>query len=335
MINYKQILADLSSIAYHHMQINSFGFGTLDQCTMDIRTKQEPKYSRMYVVPGTTNFTTGQISYNFSIIFMDKVEEDLSDLEDVMSDQLEIAKDIWTVFYQSYTAQYGNFSFEIVGDWNSQLVPFTERFETVLAGWTLNITLVTPFDYTECGLPIALGFYTHRDESYASYKVILNDLKSFADLHYQVNSFGFGPLEQITVDRVTKQEPLYTRMYVVPEVTSLLENEVQITFNIIVLDRIEEDLSNQEYVLSDTLEIIKDLFSLIYLSDYEVDEEATVEPFIERFETLLGGWTMTVNITQKFDYNRCDLPMRPFTVGLTWSQVAELWNTIDRDWKNV
>jgi hypothetical protein len=173
----------------------------------------------MYVLPGTTNFTTGQISYNFSIIFMDRVEDDLSDLEDVMSDQLEIAKDIWTVFYQSYTAQYGNFSFEIVGDWNSQLVPFTERFETVLAGWTLNITLVTPFDYTECGLPIALGYYLHTDESYASYKVILDDLKKFADLHYQVNSFGFGPLEQITVDRVTKNKP----------VQSIIERQIQVS----------------------------------------------------------------------------------------------------------
>lgn len=317
------------------MQINSFGFGTLDQCTMDIETKKEPKYTRMYVVPDPVIFNQNHIHYKFAIIIMDQVDDDLSNLDDVMSDTLEIAKDIWTVFWQSYTAKFGNFSWELVGDWAPDVQPFTERFETTLAGWTLHISLSAPFDYTECGLPIEFGYGFPQDQSFESYRVIMQDFKRFADLHFQVNSYGYGPLEQITVDRYTKQEPKYTRLYIVPGATKFNESHMHISFQIIVLDKIEEDLSNQEDVLSDTLEIQKDLFSKMYLSEYEADWDPTLEPFIERFESLLGGWIMNVSITQKYDFNRCVLPIRPFTPGLTWIEVAELWKDIDRDWDAV
>lgn len=334
-INYKQILADLSSIAYHHMQINSFGFGTLDQCTDDIKTKKEPVYTRMYVVPEPVIFNENQIRYKFAIIIMDQVDDDMSNLDDVLSDTMEITKDVWTVFYQSYTAQYGNFSWEIVGDWNPDIHPFTERFETTLAGWTMHIELSTAFDYTICGLPIEFGYGFPQDQSFESYRVIQQDFKRFAELHYQVNSYGFGPLEQITVDRLTKKAPEYTRMYIVPERTEFNVSHMHISYQIIVCDVIEDDLSNQEDVLSDTLEIMKDLFSEMYLSEYEADWNPTLEPFIERFESLLGGWVMNVSITQKFDFNRCVLPMRPFTEGLTWAEVAELWKNVNIKWKKV
>jgi hypothetical protein len=59
-----------------------------------------------------------------------------------------------------------------------------------------------------------------------------------------------------------------------------------------------------------------------------------VEPFLERFETILAGWTLNLTITQPFDYNRCELPELPFTHS-TWAELAELWNTISQDWENV
>jgi hypothetical protein len=74
---------------------------------------------------------------------------------------------------------------------------------------------------------------------------------------------------------------------------------------------------------------------VLYLSEYETEWGATVEPFLERFETILCGWSMNITLTQPFDYNRCVLPEAPFTVGKKWFELAELWNNIDRDWKNV
>jgi hypothetical protein len=44
---------------------------------------------------------------------------------------------------------------------------------------------------------------------------------------------------------------------------------------------------------------------------------------------------MNIQLTQPFDYNRCILPERPFTPGKKWFELAELWNEISKDWKNV
>ena len=334
MLNYKQILTFFSSIAYHNPQIKSFGFGDLTQCTNDITTKKEPQYQRMYVVPSQVTLNQNEIHYNFNVIFMDKVEDDLSNLEDVMSDTMETAKDIWTIFYQSYTAAQGDFSWIIQAEWEPNLVPFQERFETVLGGWTLQISMVAPFDYNSCVVPDTFSF--PQDESFSSYYQIISDWRSFANGHAQIRSFGFGDYTQLTNDITTKKEPLYPRLYFVPDNTRLSPNHMHVTWKVICADRIEDDLSNQQDVLSDTLEIMKDLFSYAYLSDYDADWGSTLEPWLEETETILGGWTMTFSIQQKFDYNRCVLPELPFVIdNYTWEELNELWKNVSTTWKDT
>jgi hypothetical protein len=100
-------------------------------------------------------------------------------------------------------------------------------------------------------------------------------------------------------------------------------------------DKLDDDLSNLQDVLSDNLEIIKDFFARTYLSDYEADWNASVEPFVERTESILGGWTLTISITQKSDYNRCVLPVLPFGAGITWEELAKLWKDVDEHWADV
>jgi hypothetical protein len=334
-INYKQILTYFSSIAYHHEQIRSFGFGDLTQCTNDIQTKKEPQYPRMYVVPDTVELNQNHIHFNYNVIVMDIIEDDLSNLEEVMSDNLAIVQDIWTVFWQSYNANNGNFSNIIVGDWSPNVQPFQERFQTILGGWTLQIKMSAPFDYNSCDLPISDNYKFPQDESFSAYKQILDDFKDFAYYHKQINSYGFGEYEQLTNDVVTKKEPEYPRLYFVPNTTRFEENHMHIHYQVIVCDKIEEDLSNQAEVMSDMLEICKDLFSLAYLSDYNAEFNATLEPWLERTESVIGGWTFPLNIQQKFDFNRCVLPILPFDTGLTWAQVTQLWKDVNKEWRNV
>lgn len=334
MLNYKQLVSYFGEIAYHHEQINSFGVGDFEQLTNDVITKQEPKYTRMYVIPENVEFNQNHIHYNFSIIIMDKVEEDLSNLEEVMSDTLEICSDIWTIFWQSYTAQQGDFSKIVVGDWGPEVKPFTERFETILGGWTLHLKMSAPFDYNSCNLPME-PFSFPQDESYSSYKQILDDWKQFSENHKQLRSYGFGDGSQLTNDRYTKKEPEYPRIYFIPNTTRLNENHYHITWDVIVCDKIEEDQSNQIEVLSDCLEICKDFYSKAYLSDYDVEWNAILNPWLEETESTLAGWSFNISVQQKFDYNRCVLPTTNFSPSLTWDEVNELWRKVKEQWDNV
>lgn len=336
MVNYYQIIQDLSGIAYHHPQINSFGYGDITQLTMDIETKQEPVYTKMYVVPGSVILKQNRLNYNFNIIVVDQINADLSNQEEVMSDTLETLKDVWTILYQSYTATFGGFSIDYEPLKAPPCSPFLERFETLLGGWNLSIVIEQPFDYNSCVLPDADNVFPYNDQSYSSYYQIIQDFKKFADEHYQINSFGFGDITQLTMDIDTKQEPVYPKMYFIPSTSIFDSNHMHITWQIVMLDQLNADLSNQREVMSDMLEICKDLFARAYLSDYEADWDAVCEPWLEQTETVLAGWTLTMSITQPFDYNRCVLPELPFVVqNKKWYELAELWNTISTAWKNI
>ncbi len=333
MTNYKQILQDLKGIAFYHPQINSFGIGDITQITQDIETKQEPRYTKMYVVPGTVTLNQNVLSYQLSIIILDKIEDDYSNQRDVMSDTLEIAKDIFTILYQSYTSQYGDFTLYYEPEWGPNVTPFLERYETILGGWTLNVTINQPFDYNNCVLPFS-GLSLPTSVNVVNYKQIIEDLEDIANTHEQVNSFGYGDLTQLTMDVQTKQEPEYTRLYVLPADTILDENQLTLNFTIIVADKLEDDYSNQRDVLSDTLEIIKDVYTVLYLSEYETEWGASVEPFLERFESVLAGWTMNITLTQPFDYNRCVLPEIDFT-ATKWSELAQLWDEVNKKYNKI
>jgi hypothetical protein len=253
-----------------------------------------------------------------------------------MSDTLEIAKDIFTIIYQSYTAEYGDFSLYYTPEWGPNVTPFLERFETILGGWTMDITLEQPFDYNNCILPITSGFTLPNSVNLVNYKQIIEDLEDFANNHEQINSYGYGDLTQLTMDIETEQEPKYTRMYVIPGDVVLEQNELVTNFQIIVVDQLNSDYSNQRDVLNDTLEITKDIMTTLYLSEYETIWPASVDPILENYETILCGWIMNVQLTQPFDYNRCDLPERPFIpIGKRWSELAELWKNVNESWKNV
>jgi len=246
---------------------------------------------------------------------------------------LEIAKDIFTILYQSYTSQYGDFTLYYEPEWGPNVTPFLERYETILGGWTLNVTINQPFDYNNCVLPFS-GLSLPTSVNVVNYKQIIEDLEDIANTHEQVNSFGYGDLTQLTMDVQTKQEPEYTRLYVLPADTILDENQLTLNFTIIVADKLEDDYSNQRDVLSDTLEIIKDVYTVLYLSEYETEWGASVEPFLERFESVLAGWTMNITLTQPFDYNRCVLPEIDFT-ATKWSELAELWDEVNKKYNKI
>lgn len=334
-INYKQLLTYFSAIAYHHPQINSYGFGDLAQCTNDIITKQEPKYTRMYVVPGDVKLNENHIHYRLSIIIMDRVDDDQSNQSEVMSDTLATVMDVWTILLQSFTAEQGDFSWIITVDEDPDVIPFLERFETILGGWTLNLSFQVAFDYNSCTPPVIDNFQFPEDEEFKSYEYVLNEFKKFGTLHEQINSYGFGDIEQLTNDIITKQEPKYPRMYVLPDSTHFQVGHIHLGWKVFFVDKLNNDLSNQQDVLSDQLEIVKDFFAKLYLSDFEAGWEATVSPYYEKTETILSGWIIDFHFIQKFDYNRCVLPETSFVANLTWEQVAELWRQVDRHWDNV
>jgi hypothetical protein len=93
-------------------------------------------------------------------------------------------------------------------------------------------------------------------------------------------------------------------------------------FNVIILDIIERDLSNQTDVLSDTNQILDDVISQFRLSvtnslgnfnkQYYLQTPVTCNPFIEKYTDLCGGWSGLLNIEVIIPLNRCDAAFGSF-----------------------
>lgn len=333
-IIYKQIINDISGICFSHSQINSFGFGDISQITNDIETKKEPKYKRVYVIPGNVQLLENRVQTQLNIIVMDILNSDLSNQENVMSDTLEVARDIYTVLHNSYEQQFGYYSIDYQPQFNANIVPFLERFDTILGGWTLQLTIEHIFNYDVCVLPFGNDLYVPNDPKDSSYMIMLNFFRSIGESHPQINSYQFGDIPQITNDILNNDEPDYTRFYVNPGNTILNNNEVQYQFNLYVLDKLNVDLSNRRDVMSDTLEIMKDIFVMTYRSEYEALFTPTIEPLIDNFDGVLAGWKMTITISIPFNYNRCVIPVINLD-GITWGQLDKEWNEVNNNWDNV
>lgn len=336
--NYKSILADFGLICYNHKQIKSFAFGDMSNVTTQItgflNQHLEPEYIRVYIVPGPVTLEQSQIRYNFSFIFMDRLEEDLSNQIDVLSDTLEVAKDFYSILLNNYQVEFGSFTEYYDPEWGSTSTPFLERFETVLAGHTLSLDIIQPFEY-KCDLPLDSVTLPDEEEIYnVNYKQIVMDILGVGNSHQQLNSVGFGDIHQLTNDIVNHIEPNYARMYVVPDETIFNENEIQYNFNIIISDRLEEDLSNQRDVLNDTLEICKDIAITFHNSEYYTEYNVIIDPFLEEYDTVLAGWTMKLRLNCPYRYDRCESPLYSFERKV-WSLIDELWNKISKFWNNL
>jgi hypothetical protein len=155
-LNLKNIVADFQLLADRHKQINSFGFGDTDEFTyqVDRRDKevnpsdQAPYYPYFYVVPSNVIQEFNFMTYEFQLIVSDIMKRDMDNMTDILSDTLQIMNDIISMFRLSYTEANGNYNEFYYVDEAVTLIPFIERYEDLLCGYsaTLKIKTRTPLD---------------------------------------------------------------------------------------------------------------------------------------------------------------------------------------------
>ena len=155
-LNLKNIVADFQLLADRHKQINSFGFGDLDEFSyqVDRRDKevnpsfQAPYYPYFYVIPSNVIQEFNFMTYEFNLIVSDIMKRDMDNMTDILSDTLQMMNDIISMFRLSYTEANGNYNEFYFVDDAVTLVPFIERYEDLLCGYsaTLRIKTRTPLD---------------------------------------------------------------------------------------------------------------------------------------------------------------------------------------------
>ncbi len=147
-----------------------------------------------------------------------------------------------------------------------------------------------------------------------TYNQIIDLWTTIANNHLQVKTFTKGDVFEVDANEV-----IFPQVHLITENAQISEHEVTFSFKLIAMDLVEPDESNEDEVLSDTLQYIQDFFAqfkngivstpLIDSQVYRVDNVVTCSPFTERFDNNVSGWVGDIRIAVDYTADACDLPL--------------------------
>lgn len=149
--------------------------------------------------------------------------------------------------------------------------------------------------------------------SQVSYNVVVERFKAFAAGHYLIKRFSHG---QIDVTDIMKDAE-YPWMHIVPVSMNPSTGIRSFSFDIIFADlpRDKEDKTEyQRESLSDCIRLAEDLLAeiqngnIIFGQDVELEDGATIAPFMEEYTHVLTGVTLSLTMTFPWDWNACEIP---------------------------
>jgi len=146
-----QLISVFKDISTRHYQINGFGVG--DNWENGASEKMHPV---LWINPTTAAMPSSDNGYktfeiDFEVRVFDLVNKDESNEKEVLSDCIDILKDIITEFKGH--PYYVNSQLNIIDDINFEA--FTEEFDEEVSGWVCEISLMTPVLTSFCGIPSA------------------------------------------------------------------------------------------------------------------------------------------------------------------------------------
>lgn len=150
-----QVVTQLKTLASNHLQIRGFGYGdrweletAMTQADSTNNGLAQPeKQPFMWVTPIIARVNDGSLYYDFEVIVGDLVKKDESDELEVESDTLLICLDILSKLDDE------NYDWSLSKQ--SNLQPFTEKWDSEFNGHIMNVSLEFMFNYDYCQVPFA------------------------------------------------------------------------------------------------------------------------------------------------------------------------------------
>jgi hypothetical protein len=141
-------------------------------------------------------------------------------------------------------------------------------------------------------------------------KVTLNQLigklQTIATNHQQINSFFFGDIADLGTEKPMQYPVLFAD--VAP--SNFAYKVIGLNLQIMVMDIVKKDLSNENDVISDTLQIIEDV--IIELRNpsevFLIQDSINLTPFSDSQGDEVSGWTANITINIPSTYNSCAVP---------------------------
>jgi len=146
----------------------------------------------------------------------------------------------------------------------------------------------------------------------STYKQVVELFEDIALSQSAVKQWGVGDITDVDMQTDVHPFQRFPLVFMVPQISSMDRfGKLTLGFDIICADiaKNEEDLQINTH--NNTLMILQDIFSKIIMTDWatigiEVETPIVIEPFVERFQNNLAGWTATVNVIVKSPFDLCN-----------------------------
>ena len=147
-ITFHKILDEIQRYQTESPILNSFGYGDLVYFST-VNTGNTATYPYLFVTPQTISYDENITTYGLQIIFADRVNEDLSNQKDVVSDMSIEARRFLSAIkrgMRTFSYMYNNFDITLP----ASAIPFMERFNDHVGGVVLNLDLIIFEDINAC-----------------------------------------------------------------------------------------------------------------------------------------------------------------------------------------
>ncbi len=149
------------------------------------------------------------------------------------------------------------------------------------------------------------GFYT-----------IIDKLKAHLDSDIFVNTVSEGDIFKVDLAKQT----IFPLAHIMVNTATFEGSVIRFNVSLIAMDIVDVSKDevtniylgndNEQDVLNTQLVVLNRAYELMRRGDmysdlYQVDGNPTCEPFTERFENLLAGWTMTFDVLIPNEMNIC------------------------------
>jgi hypothetical protein len=149
------------------------------------------------------------------------------------------------------------------------------------------------------------GFYT-----------IIDKLKAHLDADIFVNTVSEGDIFKVDLAKQT----IFPLAHIMVNTATFEGSVIRFNVSLIAMDIVDVSKDevtniylgndNEQDVLNTQLVVLNRAYELMRRGDmysdlYQVDGNPTCEPFTERFENLLAGWTMTFDVLIPNDMSIC------------------------------
>ena len=157
-----------------------------------------------------------------------------------------------------------------------------------------------------------------------TYNNVIDTLKALGEKHNQIKTTTVGDIFDIDLE----QNTLYPLMHLNPLSVNTRRTELVYNFQVLIMDLVNDDNSNEQEVYSDVLQMCVDVISILTNSKWQAqlqldidapvyfaEGDYTIEPFTERFNQAVTGWVFTISVVVENTFQTCNIPMTDEYIG--------------------